>query len=118
MARLKEKTIIKRRKENLMKIFSDIDGDKMTLVEPSIEQTAKMEQYIMRLSEQLDEVGFIEEYQNGENQKGKKESTESKAYSTMVKNYNAIIRTLLSCLPETDQKQAEDEVLDYLKRRV
>lgn len=36
----------------------------------------------------------------------------------MVKNYNAIIRTLLSCLPETDQKQAEDEVLDYLKRRV
>ena len=68
MARLKEKTIIKRRKENLMKIFSDIDGDKMTLVEPSIEQAAKMEQYIMRLSEQLDEVGFIEEYQNGENQ--------------------------------------------------
>ena len=55
MARLKEKTIIKRRKENLMKIFSDIDGDKMTLVEPSIEQAAKMEQYIMRLSEQLDE---------------------------------------------------------------
>ena len=115
MAKLQPKTIINRRIKELKQIFSDVDADKMKLVYPLIEQAAKMEQYIVALQTSLDEKGFVEEYQNGENQYGTKESTESKAYSTMIKNYNAIIRTLLTCLPETDQKQTEDEVMQFLK---
>ena len=36
---------------------------------------------------ELEKVGFVEEYCNGNNQFGKKESTESKAYNTLMKNY-------------------------------
>ena len=117
MANLQPKTILNRRIKELKRIFSEVDADKMKVIEPSLIQAAKMELYIGDLSTQLDEVGFVEEYQNGENQSGKKESTESKAYSTMVKNYTAVIRTLLSCLPETEQKAAEDEMMAFLKNR-
>lgn len=117
MANLQPKTILNRRIKELKRIFSEVDADKMKVIEPSLIQAAKMELYICDLSAQLDEVGFVEEYQNGENQSGKKESTESKAYSTMVKNYNAVIRTLLSCLPESEQKAAEDEMMTFLKNR-
>ena len=103
MGKVSPKTAMNRRIKELKAIFAGVDEDKMKLVMPSIQQAAKMEQYIESLSAQLDAAGFVEEYQNGENQYGKKESTESKAYSTMVKNYNAVVRTLLSCLPENVQ---------------
>ena len=99
MANLQPKTILNRRIKELKRIFSEVDADKMKVIEQSLIQAAKMELYI------------------GENHSGKKESTESKAYSTMVKNYNAVIRTLLSCLPETEQKAAEDEMMAFLKNR-
>lgn len=117
MAKLQPKTILNRRIKELKDIFSAVDSDKMKVIEPSLIQAAKMELYIVDLARQLDETGFVETYQNGENQTGKKESTESRAYSTMVKNYNAVIHTLLSCLPENEQKGAEDEMMAFLKSR-
>lgn len=117
MGKVSPKTAMNRRIKELKAIFADVDEDKMKLVMPSIQQAAKMEQYIESLGAQLDVVGFVEEYQNGENQYGKKESTESKAYSTMVKNYNAVVRTLLSCLPENVQPQAEDAFDQFLRER-
>ena len=117
MAKLQPKTILNRRIKELKEIFSAVDSDKMKVIEPSLIQAAKMELYIVDLARQLDDAGFVETYQNGENQTGKKESTESRAYSTMVKNYNAVIRTLLGCLPESEQKGAEDEMLAFLKSR-
>ena len=44
--------------------------------------------------------GVSEEYQNGENQYGKKMSTEASAYNTMIKNYTSIIKQLCELLPE------------------
>ena len=66
---------------------------------------------------ELQKTGFIEQYQNGEHQFGTKESTASRSYSTMVKNYTGVIRTLLSCLPEEKQKPAEDSLGDFLRSR-
>ncbi len=60
------------------------------------------------LQKELDEVGFVEEYCNGQNQFGTKESTASKAYSTTLKNYNSLIRTLLSCMPQKSSDDVDD----------
>lgn len=117
MGKLQPKTILNRRIKELKRIFSEVDSEKMKVIEPSLIQAAKMEMYIVDLADRLDQVGFVETYKNGENQTGKKESTESRAYSTMIKNYNAVIRTLLTCLPESEQKDAEDEMLAFLKKR-
>lgn len=66
------------------------------IVEKTIECIVDLEFRIDKLQKELDTIGFVEEYQNGNNQFGTKESTISKAYSNVLKNYNSLIRTLLS----------------------
>ena len=68
----------------------------MIIVEKTIECVVDLEIRINKLQKELDTIGFVEEYQNGNNQFGTKESTISKAYSNVLKNYNSLIRTLLS----------------------
>lgn len=118
MARIKPENLIKRRIKELNEIFEGMDADKKTVVEPLIDFAAHMEVNIKKLDDELSKVGFVEVYSNGEHQTGKKESTESRAYSTMIKNYTGVIRTLLSCLPEAEQPEAEDELGQFLKSRL
>lgn len=117
MARMKPENEIKRRIKELNSIFSNMDEDKKKVVEPLIDYAAHMEVNLRKLDAELTKVGFVETYSNGENQTGKKESTESRAYSTLIKNYTNVIRTLLSCLPETEQPQAEDALDTFLRER-
>lgn len=117
MSRMRPENAIKRRIKELNEIFGNMDEDKKKVVTPLIDFAAHMEVNLKKLDEQLTEVGFVETYSNGENQTGKKESTESRAYSTMIKNYTGVIRTLLSCLPETEQPAAEDALDEFLRNR-
>ena len=42
--------------------------------------------------------GYSEGYRNGDNQYGNKQTPESQMYNTMIKNYNAAIKTLSGIL--------------------
>ena len=100
LAKLKETTIKKRRLKELHDIFAAITDDKARLVDPMIVMAANMEINIVKLEAELQATGFVEIYQNGENQTGTKESTVSRSYSPMAKNYTSIIRTLLDARPK------------------
>lgn len=115
MAKAKPETLMKNRVKQLNEIFRGVAADKMEIVAPTIRRIAKMELYLVTLEEEIDRIGFIETYQNGENQKGTKESTASRSYSTVVKNYNALVRTLLALLPESEQQEASDGFEEFLQ---
>lgn len=115
MARMSEDTKRKRRRKEYLEIFSEVPEKTLKLVDKLIDMAVNMEINIQKLEERLKEVGFVEEYQNGEYQSGTKESTVSKSYSTMAKNYTQVVRTLLSCLPEDKQKAIEDNLTEFLK---
>ncbi len=117
MAKIKEETIKKRRLKEYEEIFQDIPDNKSRMVNRMVLMAVDMEAHISKLEEELRKNGFTETYQNGEHQFGTKESTASRSYSTMVKNYTGVIRTLLSCLPEEKQKPAEDNFGDFLRSR-
>ena len=114
MPKIKRETIKKRRLRELNNIFSGIDVDKAALVKPLIESAATMEAVLTDLRETLETCGIEEEYKNGPDQYCTKESTSSRVFSTMIKNYNAVIRTLLTCLPEDKQKDVADKLDDFL----
>lgn len=96
MPKLTEATLKKRRINKYKEAFSHLDNNTMMIVEKTIECIVDLEFRIDKLQKELDTIGFVEEYQNGNNQFGTKESTISKAYSNVLKNYNSLIRTLLS----------------------
>ena len=106
----------KKRISEYNKIFKDISTEKKKLIKKAIEQAVHMEFQLDELQTALEKVGFVEEYQNGNNQYGKKESTESKAYNQLMKNYTAVVKILLAELPRTTPVDEDDEFKEFLKR--
>lgn len=117
MRQIKPETRIKRRIKELQEALKQADEEKLIMVNPLIIQVARLEQQIEGLMSDLEQTGFVEEYKNGENQFGTKESTVSKAYSTTFKNYVNAIRTLLQCLPASAPQDAEDALTEFIKNK-
>ncbi len=59
--------------------------------------------------------GYVDEYQNGQNQFGTKKSAEVDIYNTMVKNYTTVIKNLVDLLPNHEKDIENDEVLKFIK---
>lgn len=107
MPKVSEKTLRKRRVEQYREVFKNIDDDKMAIVERTIDFAVDLEFRLDNLQKDLDRDGFIEEYCNGKDQYGTKEST-------AIKNYNSLIRTLLSCMPAKIDTTNDDGFEDFI----
>lgn len=105
---------IKKEKQILEKIFKKIDKNKQKIVEKLIDNVAFMSITLDELKEDIKKYGIKEEYMNGKNQFGFKESVESKTYNTMLKNYMSAIKQLIDLLPIDEQKNAGEDLLKFI----
>ena len=102
----------------LRKLYSDIEGNKLKLVLKLIARAAFMAVTLEDLEKYISEHGCTEEYQNGENQRGKKKSSEVEVYNTMVKNYTAVTDKLASLLPQpSGNGEADDGFENFVNGR-
>ena len=118
MANEEKEKLKKKRISEYNRIFKELSQEKKKLIKKSIEQAVHMEMQLDDLQIELEKVGFVEEYCNGNNQFGKKESTESKAYNTLMKNYISIIKVLLGELPQSKNEEDDEEFKKFLMDRV
>jgi len=65
----------------------------------------------------INKKGYIEEYQNGENQKGIKKAAEVDIYNSLIKHYMAIMKQLLDLLPKTEVVVAENIIAKFSSGR-
>lgn len=91
----------KKELKKLNKIIRDIPEDKKELVEGLIADASFMAEQLEHLREYIMKNGWSEEYQNGANQKGKKQSVEADAYIKLQKSYQSIIKQLSEFLPDS-----------------
>lgn len=105
---------IKKEKQTLEKIFKKIDKNKRKIVEKLIDNVAFMSATLDDLKEDMKVNGIKEEYMNGKNQFGFKESVESKTYNNMFKNYMNAIKQLIDLLPVDEQKNAGEDLLKFI----
>lgn len=99
VAELTKEKKIKKELAKLKKILADIDEDRKKAVEKLIGNVAFMAVTLDELQDAINEKGCIEEYQNGNNQFGYKESSEIKVYNSLIKNYTTSMKQLLDQLP-------------------
>ena len=105
---------IKKEKQTLEKIFKKIDKNKQKIVGKLIDNVAFMSVTLDELKEDIKKYGVKEEYMNGKNQFGFKESVESKTYNTMFKNYMSAIKQLTDLLPADEQKNTGEDLLNFI----
>ena len=102
----------------LRKCYSGISGNKLKIVLKLIARAAFMAVTLEDLEKYISEHGCTEEYQNGENQRGKKKSSEVEVYNTMVKNYTAVTDKLASLLPQpSGNVEADDGFENFVNGR-
>ena len=92
----------KRINEELKRIsvfFEDVDKNQRAIVSPLLQNAAFMKVTLEDLQEAINENGVTEEYQNGANQRGIKQSATLQSYNALIKNYASVIKTLSQLLP-------------------
>ncbi len=97
---------IKKEENRLKRALKDLDKNKLLVVESLIGTTAFMAVSLRELEEKINQNGYSDKYQNGENQFGTKQSDEVKTYLAMQKNFTTSIKTLADIAPLTVSKKS------------
>lgn len=97
---------IKAEIRRLAKIFANIDEDKRDLCEQLVQNAAFMAVSLRELQEQIKIDGWVEDYQNGANQKGRKTGSAAVLYTKLINNYRQVIGDLCKLLPKGEQEIA------------
>lgn len=110
MAKIKKTTRIQREKDRLFTIFKDLEPNKLKTCTALIDRAAFITISLEDLEEQLNKTGWIESYQNGENQSGMKKAAAADVHISLTKNLNTIVKQLLDLVPPA-QKASRLEAL-------
>lgn len=103
--------------KKLNSIVKQMDEPRKFLTEGLIDNAAFMIHQLSLLQASIREHGVVDEYQNGANQSGCKQSVEMSTYLQLQKSYSVTIRTLEGMLPKGVKEQSEDEMLEFLRNR-
>lgn len=99
MAKSKKINRIEQEKNRLLDIFADLDKNKLNTCAALIDRAAFITISLEDLEEQLNKTGWVEQYQNGENQMGMKKAAAADVHISLTKNLNAIFKLLLDLVP-------------------
>lgn len=105
--------LIKKEMSKYKKIFKNISEDKKPFAEKLYSRAAFMAITLDELQEEVKRDGAVIETTNGNGFKVKAEHPAQKSYNTMIKNYNATIKSLIDMLPD-GEKVKGDELLDFI----
>lgn len=111
MAKTSKETRIKRKKTELLETFAALDGNKLKTAMSLIDRAAFMTVSLEDLEDTLRDEGWVEDYQNGQNQFGKKKSANADVYLSMTKNLTAITKQLLEIAPAEKPRGKLEELL-------
>lgn len=91
---------IRKELRKLKKLIRDLSDDKKALSQTLIENLAYTSVQLEELKEIIKRDGYFDNYQNGENQWGTKQSVASGLYLNVGKTYNMYLKQFREILPE------------------
>lgn len=94
------------------KKFGNLEKDKKEFVEDLCQQAAFMKMTLLELQEDINVKGAVVTATNGNGFEVTSENPSQKSYNTMIKNYNATLKTLVELLPELEE---DDEMMNFIK---
>ena len=105
--------IIRSEKLKLDGIYAKLESETKKSVSSLVDEAAFMAASLYELRKIINEKGYTEEYQNGQNQKGVKKCSEVEIYINLSKNFMSIMKQLTDLLPkELTGKQPNSDGFD------
>lgn len=109
---------IKTRIEELNEKCKILTDEQKAIAYPLIENVAFIETQLEELQKIIKEEGTVDEYQNGNNQRGKKQSATLQCYTSLIKSYNIInarLEKMLSSKSNNNQRKT-NSLEEFIKR--
>lgn len=100
----------------LTQIFFDADEDRLSMAATLLQNAAFMKVTLEDLQEVINREGAVDEYQNGANQHGMKQSATLQSYNALIKNYAGVMKSLVSLLPNRPREMVYVPLSDRPKR--
>ena len=109
---------ISKEKKRLWQFYKKLSGHRKALAEKLVARASCQLVMIEDLELHIRENGYVEEYTNGANQRGKKQSSEMQVYVQLSRQYNQTLKQLDDMLPDdlATPKQA-DELAAFITRK-
>ena len=104
MAKSKKMERIEAEKARLQEVFKDLEPNKLKTCQALIDRAAFITISLEDLEKQLNRTGWVEQYQNGENQTGMKKAAAADVHISLTKNLNAIVKQLLEVVPPAQKE--------------
>jgi len=120
MKRKKVLTVDERRnieEEKLWTALRELSENKKKVVEKTVIDAAFKAIQLEDLHKVIQAEGVIEEYQNGQNQTGRKVSSNVQVYNALDKSYQSQIKILLDALPKEVFKDEDDGFEAFVMQR-
>ena len=111
MAEYTKEQRVAKEKRRLLKILKGLEPNKLDTCKALINRAAFITVSLEDLEEQLNATGWVETYQNGENQSGLKKAAAADVHISLTKNLNAIIKQLLELVPPAQKKSKLTEMM-------
>ncbi len=111
MESAKEKRISAELKK-LNELYRDLPENKKKLMSALIQNVAFMKVTLEELQATINLEGATDEYCNGANQFGRKQSANIQAYNSLIKNYTNAIEKLDKMLPVETRKSKLESFID------
>ena len=99
---------IKKEKKRLLKIFKDIDANKLEFVMHQIDNLAWLNVSTKVLKAKVDKIGTIVKYNNGGGQSGVRDNPDVKTLIAYQKNITAITKQLLDLVPAKSKSKLQE----------
>lgn len=110
--------LLRKETNRMKKIFKPLlDDTGYAVAQGLINNAAFMYITLLSLQQEILLNGCTEEYQNGANQSGIKESSAVKVYNNMIRSYNTVIKNLIGLLPAERQSDVEDSLTAFLANK-
>ena len=108
---LEKQKKIKQEIARLNRVFKQLDKNKLATVRSLIRTAAFIAITLDELQETINKNGYTEEYQNGANQRGVKQSAAVETHISMTRNQISIINKLCELAPKEIRKESKLEAL-------
>ena len=122
MEELEKNNRIKQEYDRINIFFEELNENQKAVISPLIQNASFMRVTLEDLQKIISEQGPVEQYRNGENQYGMKQSAALQSYNALMKNYAAVIKTLECFLPAMKKilpwqpKEKTDEEIEQEER--
>lgn len=101
----------------LWKALDDLSDNQKSVLESTVYDAAFKSVSLEDLHKEINEEGYIEEYQNGSNQSGRKVSSYVQVYNAMEKSYQSQIKILFDPLPENIHIEKSDGFDEFVDKK-